>query len=708
MKKISKRLASIALSVVLLAGLMTTASAASLTLTEQYIFGGAISEWYAEESYYAEPVVVDLDDDGTLEAIHASYTLSVLDAATGTLKWRVNAGVDRSTPYATNQNPAGKIFCDFVVEDVDDDGLLEIVIAYEDGTISVLNNKGYFKAGWPQRPTEASIHALTVADVNLDGQCEIIVGAGVLESASVWMYSANGQLMPGWPQLDPSQDATVAGRIPSAGYSYGVFANGIATGNLDDDPALEILVPTDTAYIEAYNLDGTLVPASSVFGVRPWGRVALYEDYKQEQLCENEGWGFPIKGGEGRANLYRAELGHSAATVSDLNNDGKEEIVVTALMTDRTSHSQSNLVSVSDTRYMTIAILNADRTRFVDADRGYNWEKIPVDLGAPLRKNDPISVATGLKSEPVCVDLDGDGQQEILFSTYNGQLQCFNLKGKRFGNWPFRLPQSNETVYEYATTPTTADLNGDGKQEVIFASWTQNEKDQNTGVDGALYITDYNGNLITSQPLPKGYATYEGVVKNSNNVLAAPVVSDIDNDGKEEILLNTTYRALCAYKVVNEAGGSGGTTTIPTSPTVPMLPSSNAPLRLDGNYLSIQSYVLDGSNYVKLRDVALLLNGTKAQFEVTWSAQNGIGIAKGKAYTAVGGELQSKGEGNKPYTAGKANLSIDGTAQSLAVCTVEDNNYFKLRDLAQIINVQVGWDNETKTVILNSALPYAD
>lgn len=696
MKRIGNRATALLCSMALTLGLVlpgTALAAQPLSVKEQYIFGGAATQYYVEESYYAAPVVADLDGDGALEVLNAAYSLTVMDAATGAIKWRINAGRDRATPYALNQNPAGKVFCDFVVRDIDGDAILDIVITYEDGSISALDNNGYFKPGFPQRPTTGSIRALHVEDVNRDGKCEIIVGAGVESSASVWMYSAAGVLMPGWPQLSPAQDATASGASPSSGYSYGIFANGISSGNLDSDPALEIVVPTDTAYTVVYNPDGSLMPASSIYGERPWGRVALYEDYAQEQLCENEGWGWPIEGTESRAELYRAELGHSAAVCTDVNGDGKLEVVLTALMTDRTSHTQTNHVKASDTRYMTVGIFNADRSRFQDAARGYNWEKLPIDLVPRLRQVDPVSMATGLKSEPVCVDLDGDGQQEILFSSYNGLLHCYKLDGKQFGNWPFRMPQTSASVYEYASTPTYADLNGDGKQEVIFASWTQNETSKNTGTNGALYITDYQGNLLSTTPLPNGYATYEGVVHNSNNVTARPLVRDIDGDGQLEILLNTTYRGLCVYEV------NGGLAT-PTA--VPTVASSSAALRVDGKEISLQTYLLADSNYVKLRDVAALLTGTKAQFEVTWSKELGIGIEKDRAYTPVGGELVSKGEGAKPYTAGEANLAIGGVAKALSVCSVENNNYFKLRDLGEAIGFSVDWDAASKTVIIQT------
>ena len=39
---------------------------------------------------------------------------------------------------------------------------------------------------------------------------------------------------------------------------------------------------------------------------------------------------------------------------------------------------------------------------------------------------------------------------------------------------------------------------------------------------------------------------------------------------------------------------------------------------LDGKQVKPVGYNINGNNYYKLRDIALILNGTTAQFGVTW------------------------------------------------------------------------------------------
>ena len=287
-----RRVGTAALALCLAAGLISGVSPgakaqsgqSTLTIEEEYLFAGRNNDYYTEEAYHATPVVVDLDGDGALEVINAAYSLSVMSAVTGMEKWRINAGKDRSTPYSDQGNVSpGQVFTDFEVVDLDGDGKLEIVIGYGNGSLSVLTNEGYFKPGWPQQVANGSIRSLAVGDVNGDGKKEIVVGAGVPSAVSVWVYRADGTVLPGWPQLSSSQDGSYSqGSITGNAYSYGVYSDSIVLGDLSGDGVPEIIVPNDTPYIGAYYGDGSLVTASDLFEGRSWGKVAVYEDYDQE------------------------------------------------------------------------------------------------------------------------------------------------------------------------------------------------------------------------------------------------------------------------------------------------------------------------------------------------------------------------------------------------------------------------------------------
>ncbi|HIV62157.1 MAG TPA: S-layer homology domain-containing protein [Candidatus Butyricicoccus avistercoris] len=538
MKNIKKAVAGIS-AFALITGICPM-SADALSVNTKYLYSGASHSKYTNEVTYSSPIVTDIDKDGRLEVISVSFAITVTDTATGATEWRVNSGKDRSSAYITTvDGNFGGSWCDPVVKDIDADGWQEI-ISVHNGMISVLDYTGYFKAGWPKTmPAVGQIRSLAVDDLNGDGKCEIIIGGGVTSEASVWVYDYKGNICNNWPQL--------SGANVDIAESYGIFANGISTGDIDNDGMPEIIAPTDNRCIQAYEYDGSLVKADyNTFGDHPWGYVRTYIDYDHEKMVSQRGWDTD----EGKTDMKERlcmEFGHAGTVIDDLDGDGKNEIVATGIIMDTNDVSNAFWLK---SQCMSVAIFNGDRTRYQNVAKGFDWTSIPSGLGGKI-KDSQTSVSAMVLAEPVAADLDGDGNKEILFNSYDGKLYCFTLDKQMK---TFSLPATSSTVAEYASEPVCKDINGDGKLEIIFGSWTDSKviltndaQSENTGVNGSLYILDSNMNLISRTQLPKTYTGYLGSNAQTNGVKSAPVVEDIDYDGEYEVVFNTTYRSVCAY-----------------------------------------------------------------------------------------------------------------------------------------------------------------
>lgn len=353
------------------------------------------------------------------------------------------------------------------------------------------------------------------------------------------MFEHDGSVRLGWPQLDDAQDGEINKTdYKNNGWGYGVFGDGISTGDIDGDGITEIVVPTDTSFLSVYKPDGKLCKANeALYGGRTWAKIPFYESMSSELRLDNEGWGSPITGNEVREELYKAELGHAGTCVYDVDNDGKNEIILTGIMANR------KYITYPPTEYMTMFIVNGDRTRFRNTALGYDWTTIPTDLGAPLVQNDVI-ISSKVMSEPVVSDIDGDGKVEILFASYNGKMHCFGLNSTEPYAWPYLLTKRTSPEYEYASTPVCVDLDFDGTKEVIFTSWYDDTQSFNTIKNGSLYILNCYGGIIAKVSLPN---SKEGIY--NNGAMASPTVADIDGDGAYEIAINTTYGAVCVYDV---------------------------------------------------------------------------------------------------------------------------------------------------------------
>jgi hypothetical protein len=122
---------------------------------------------------------------------------------------------------------------------------------------------------------------------------------------------------------------------------------------------------------------------------------------------------------------------------------------------------------------------------------------------------------------------------------------------------------------------------------------------------------------------------------------------------------------------------------------------------------AFEAYIINGNNYFKLRDLAYVLNGTAKQFEVGYdTATKAITLTTGKAYTPDGGEM-ANGDGKaKTASPTASRIYLNGKELNLTVYLIGGNNFFKLRDLMEAIDVFVGYDNATKAITLDTSKGY--
>lgn len=179
----------------------------------------------------------------------------------------------------------------------------------------------------------------------------------------------------------------------------------------------------------------------------------------------------------------------------------------------------------------------------------------------------PFITSNSIKSSPAIVDLDGDGQLELLIGSDDKNLYALNNDGSL--RWTF------QTGDQIRSTPAIADLDKDGDLEIVFCS-----------KDKILYILDEDGNMeleyvtngsIVSTPalsdldgdsdleiifgdsanylyvIHHDGTDYESFPVNVNeSLMTAPAIGDINGDGSNEIVVGTWSNNVYAYNL----GGS--------------------------------------------------------------------------------------------------------------------------------------------------------
>ena len=135
----------------------------------------------------------------------------------------------------------------------------------------------------------------------------------------------------------------------------------------------------------------------------------------------------------------------------------------------------------------------------------------------------------------------------------------------------------------------------------------------------------------------------------------------------------------------------------------PVVQLSAQNVTLNGTAVTPQIYNVNGENYFKLRDIAMLLNATGARFEVVYDESEGIiSISTGADYTAVGGELESGADQSRSCVISRQTVRIDGKSVSLPAYNIGGNNYFRLRSLGEVLSFSVDYDAAANTAIITT------
>lgn len=124
---------------------------------------------------------------------------------------------------------------------------------------------------------------------------------------------------------------------------------------------------------------------------------------------------------------------------------------------------------------------------------------------------------------------------------------------------------------------------------------------------------------------------------------------------------------------------------------------------VNGESIEIRAYIIKGNNYLKLRDAAAALKGTKAQFYVDYdNDKHLVSIETNKPYEDLSDIKTYSSQKELWATMRNMDVLIDGKEKKLKSAFIIETNYIELRDLAKLIDFDVSYDAPTKTVAITS------
>jgi hypothetical protein len=431
------------------------------------------------EAWLASPAVADLDRDGVNEIVIPRANRLLVWRPDGTILWLAD-------------HPEGRIWASPLVANFAGDERLEVVVAAR-GRIYMYDAAGNTMPGFPVSWRD-EIRGLAAGDVDGDGRLEIVAATTSTLAAGgrrdlIQVFRADGSVQPGYP---PNTSGTSG--CDDACYVTGGFDQNVAVGPIDGDGTWDIFVGQDNAYLSWHRGDGVAFYAASIFRNR---RKVLGIRFLHDYALAQQGW-VPD---EESAN--QAHFTNSAPAIADLDGDGQTDLIILG--------SVQNAAQTDRTRGVALWRLRAD------GSRPTGWEE-PFHAAlylAGLWDFEGTNVV-GATNQVSVADLDPDTPGlDMVFAGFDGNIHLVGADKRE--RWRFEYTWEADVL---TGGVTIADLSGDGKPEVVFATYSPRND------VSALFILDAAGRLQHRVPLP------------GRGAMPVPTIADVDGDGTLEIVVS--------------------------------------------------------------------------------------------------------------------------------------------------------------------------
>jgi hypothetical protein len=440
----------------------------------------------------------------------------------------------------------------------------EILVALEDGTIEIYDQKSHVRL--ERVSTTNGLHSFAVMDLNGDGSKEFVVVTEQTlalfsrQGSPLWNLTDAGGVDVVVAQMDDDSGleiATTAGVVVDAStrtvqwnYPSG-FGRQLRAMDIDGDGRHELIAAEGWNWVYAYDVERRL-PKWSLHTDQDIGAIELANvdsDPAPELLLGDGQWGsihaYSTADQSEKWKIPNPEHGVTQIAVGDPDGDGALEVIWGA----GASSTGPDFLFIHDVATGTaewksyhlggpfvgpaVGDIDGDGrmelvTCSTDSDSGYGSGRIVV-FDATNKTFRAISDEIGAGISWVGVgdlrlkDIDGDGAAEIIIGAdrlYDGLIEIYGMSSdNRFTlKWTNASRPSGMPFHQVEVT----DIDGDGDLEVVAANSVAH-----TGAEGTfVHVFDLNSGLRVNRSINMDTG-WQGV--------SSMVIADLDGDGNLEV-----------------------------------------------------------------------------------------------------------------------------------------------------------------------------
>ncbi|HUA14746.1 MAG TPA: FG-GAP-like repeat-containing protein [Verrucomicrobiae bacterium] len=504
--------------------------------------------------------IADVNGDGKLDVAIANECASNSDCSSGFVSVLLGNG-DGTFQNAVNVGSGGVYADSVAIGDVNGDGHADLVVANRcnnssnctNGTVGVMlgNGDGTFQSALSYASGGLFAQSLALVDLNADGKTDVVV-SNQCQSNSGCQYGNSTSVLLGNGDGTFQLSASYASGSNDFDEMDGPSITKVMVGDVNGDGLPDILLTNScdgssficgsgsVSVFLGYG-DGTL-QAGVIYTSAGWDAYGLATadvngDGKPDILvanecasntnCNNGAMSVMLNNGDGTFQAGSTFPSGGSDTLwlatGDLNGDGKADVVLTNQCASNTNCSQGSV---------SVLLGNGDGTF-----------QAPVTYAT---SNDGVSVALA--------DVNGDGNLDIVLAAECSDGSCTGgavnvLLGNGDGTFQDAISYSSGGLWTLGVA--VADVNGDGKPDVIVASECLSNNSCSNGVVSVL--------------LGNGDGTFQPAVtyNSGGNDAMSVQVADMNGDGKADIVVDNECSADCSTGAISVLLGNGDGTFQP-------------------------------------------------------------------------------------------------------------------------------------------------